>query len=72
MAKKKKTPPTEPKSKALSSKGDEALAEANAITPISLFTVDGREIRTTVQWIEDVVNKEREVRRREGRSRKNP
>lgn len=56
---KKKTPPPESKGQTLSSKSDGALAEFNAITSISLFTADGREIRTTVQKIDDVLLREK-------------
>ena len=62
---KKKPPKEEPKSQQLPSKGDSAIAEANAITPISLFTADGREIRTTVQKVDDVLLQEKFRRKRE-------
>lgn len=64
MAKKKKTPPTEPKAKTLSSKGNEALAEANAITPIKVIFNDGYTVGTTVQKVDDVLLQEKLRRKR--------
>jgi hypothetical protein len=52
------------KRQALSSKSNEAIDEANATTSISLFTADGREIRTTVQKIDDVLLREKLRRKR--------
>ena len=56
---KKKTPPAEPKVKALSSKSDAALAELNAITPIQVFFNDGYVVGTTVQKVDDVLLREK-------------
>lgn len=69
---KKKILTSESKGQTIGPRSDETLAYLNAITSISVFTQDGREIRTTVQRLEDVMNKEKETRRREGRNRKNP
>ena len=65
MAKKKKTPSTEPKAKAPSSKSDGALAEANAITPIQIHFNDGYTVGTTVQKVDDVLLQEKARRKRE-------
>ncbi len=64
MAKKKKTPSTELKAKAPSSKSDEALAEANAITPIQVRFNDGYTVGTTVQKVDDVLLREKLRRKR--------
>ena len=65
MAKKKKTPSTEPRAKAPSSKSDEALAEANAITPIQVTFNDGYTVGTTVQDVDDILLQEKARRKRE-------
>ena len=62
---KKKTPPTELKAKAPSSKSDEALAEANAITPIQVTFNDGYTVGTTVQDVDDILLQEKARRKRE-------
>ncbi|KKM65285.1 hypothetical protein LCGC14_1492830 [marine sediment metagenome] len=63
--KKKKTPSTELKAEAPSSKSDEALAEANAITPIQVKFNDGYVVGTTVQNVDDVLLQEKARRKRE-------
>ncbi len=64
MAKKKKTPPTELKAKAPGPKSDEALAEANAITPIRVVFNDGFVVGTTIQKVDDILLQEKLRRKR--------
>ena len=61
---KKKDPSLEPKVQTLSSKNDEVLAYLNAITSISIFTLDGRELRTTIQKVDEVLLREKLRRKR--------
>ncbi len=56
---KKKSPKKERKTEQLPSKGDTAIAEANAITPIKVVFNDGFVIGTTVQKVDDVLLQEK-------------
>ena len=62
---KKKLSKKEPKSQQLSSKSNEALGEANAITPIKVIFNDGYTVGTTVQKVDDVLLQEKFRRKRE-------
>ena len=61
---KKKPSKEEPKSQQLSSKSNEAIAEANAITPIQVRFNDGYIVGTTVQKVDDVLLQEKLRRKR--------
>lgn len=56
---KKKSPKKEQKIELLPAKGDTAIAEANAITPIKVVFNDGYVIGTTVQKVDDVLLEEK-------------
>ena len=56
---KKKSPKKEQKIELLPAKGDSAIAEANAITPIKVIFNDGFVVGTTVQNVDDVLLQEK-------------
>ena len=60
---KKKPSKKERKIEQLPSKGDAAIAEANAITPIKVIFNDGYVVGTTVHEVDDVLLEEK-LRRR--------
>ena len=60
---KKKLSKKEKKTDQLPSKGDTAIAEANAITPIKVIFNDGYVVGTTIHKVDDVLLEEK-LRRR--------
>lgn len=61
---KKKSSKKEPKVEQLPSKGDAAIAEANAITAIKVVFNDGHTVGTTIQKVDDVLLREKLRRKR--------